>query len=55
MIRNRKIKRNWNNDDITLLIWAVSKRIEANNLDNFVNLVTTILFRRKKIGNLYLN
>jgi hypothetical protein len=39
MLRNRKIKRNWNNDDITLLVWLVSQQIDLSNLSHFDLLV----------------
>jgi len=32
MVRNRKIKRNWNSEDITLLVWLVCRRIEQQGL-----------------------
>lgn len=53
MLRNKKIKRNWNNEDITLLVWLVSKLIEIRGLTHFSELVQTILFRKRKIGNIF--
>lgn len=53
MLRNRKIKRNWNNEDIALLIWLVSKRLELTRLAHFNELVTSNLFSKKLIGSLY--
>lgn len=35
MLRNKKIKRNWNNEDISLLVWVVSKRMEIQALSHF--------------------
>ena len=46
MLRNRKIKRNWNNEDIALLIWLVSKRLQLARLTHFNELVTTNLFSK---------
>jgi hypothetical protein len=53
MLRNRKIKQNWNNEDITLLVWLVSRRIELLSLSHFSELVQTFLFSKSMIGSLY--
>lgn len=55
MLRNRKIKRNWNNEDISLLVWLVSKQIERRELHHFSELVKSILFRKNPIGNTFHN
>lgn len=55
MLRNKKIKRNWNNEDISLLVWVVSKRMEIQALSHFSEFVSTILFRPRKIGNSFQN
>jgi len=34
MIRNKKIKKNWNVEDIIILLWLVSKYIESNKLNS---------------------
>jgi hypothetical protein len=51
MLRNKKIKRNWNGEDISLLVWTVSKRLELSHLTHFSEFVTTFLFSKKKTGN----
>lgn len=53
MLRNKKIKRNWNGDDISLLVWLVSQRLRLKDLIHFSDLVPTILFSKKKIGNIF--
>jgi hypothetical protein len=52
MLRNRKIKRNWNNEDITLLVWLVCKLIQRLGLSHHSLLVPFLLFSKKNIGSL---
>lgn len=54
MLRNRKIKINWNNQDITLLIWLVSQRIAAKQLTHFSLMVLINLQSKHRIGSLFL-
>lgn len=32
MLKNRKIKRNWNDEDSKIIIWTVSKYIESQGI-----------------------
>lgn len=52
MLRNRKIKRNWNSEDITLLVWLVCKRLEQQALAHHSQLVPPPSFRKTKTGSL---
>lgn len=52
MLRNRKIKRNWNSEDITLLVWLVCKRLEQQTLAHHSQLVPPPSFRKTKTGSL---
>jgi hypothetical protein len=52
MLRNHKIKRNWNNEDITLLVWLVCKQIEHRGFTHFSELVPSLLFRKGGTGSL---
>jgi len=42
MLRNRKVKRNWNTEDITLLVWLVSKCLELRTISHFSEMVFTV-------------
>lgn len=50
MLRNRKIKRNWNGEDLTLLVWAVSQRLQQQGLAHFAEMVYPFLCSKGKIG-----
>ena len=52
MLRNRKIKRNWNAEDLTLLVWAISQRIQEKGLSHFSEMVLFFLFSRGRTGSL---
>jgi hypothetical protein len=50
MLRNRRVKRNWNSEDIKLLVWLVSHRLRTRNLLHFNELVIPDPRRLAKIG-----
>lgn len=34
MIKNKRIKQNWSEQDVNILMWVVSKYADFNNLNN---------------------
>ncbi len=50
MLRNRRVKRNWNSEDIKLLVWLVSHRLRTRALLHFNELVITLTCRRARTG-----
>lgn len=45
MIKNKRIKKNWSEEDVKILIWVVSKYSDFRNIDNIgKELVLNFLF-----------
>jgi len=53
MIRNKQIKKNWNVDDIVLLLWVVSKYIDQKETIHCESFVHIFLFRQVMIGSIF--
>lgn len=48
MIKNKRIKRNWSEDDIMILIWIVSKYCDFKKVDQIEKQMVNILFMQDK-------
>lgn len=52
MIKTKKLKRNWGEEDLKILVWVVSKYCDLKNIDDVEkDIVIFILFRIMRIGN----
>lgn len=51
MIKNKRIKKNWSEEDVQILIWVISKYADKLHfVDIEKELVSPYLFRMKRIG-----
>jgi hypothetical protein len=50
MIRNKKVKVNWNSEDISLLVWLTAKMVQLSHLSTFEEMVINYSFRKNAIG-----
>ena len=55
MVKNRKIKKNWSNQDLKILVWIVAKYCEKKKIkDVYIGIVIYQLRRKNTIGSLFL-
>ena len=51
MIKNKRIKKNWSEEDVNILIWVISKYCQFHGfLSIKESLVSYFLFRARQIG-----
>jgi len=50
MIKNNKIKKNWSEDDLQILVWLMSKYLQTRGIESHEAMVDIFLFRRSQIG-----
>ena len=46
MVKSKKVKKNWNDEDLKILVWTVGKYCEKNQIrdlaDGIVNIINNI-------------
>jgi hypothetical protein len=53
MIKNKRIKKNWSEEDVQILIWVISKYADKKHFEDIEkDIVSDVLFRTLKIGKL---
>ena len=52
MLKNKKVKKNWSNEDLKVLVWIVGKYCEKKRIKDLHNGIVLLLIyrRRKQIG-----
>jgi hypothetical protein len=51
MIKNKRIKKNWSEEDVQILIWVISKYADKKHFEDIEkDIVSFMLFRTLKIG-----
>lgn len=53
MIKNNRLKKNWSEEDLQILVWLLSKYMEKNAINSHEMMVTLTLSSPKKIGKDY--